>query len=89
MAEATAGEIFGEVAKSMGMKESGPAVGSMSQGCKMEVKGNILTITVDLTKNEGRSASGKTIVIASSHGNTPIVLPDGNKAWVGVNVYKK
>lgn len=61
----------------------------MAQGCHMEVNGNILTVKVDLTKDEGRSASGKTVVIASSHGNRMIALPSGRPAWVGVNVYKK
>lgn len=73
---------------SAGSETQGQAEGQ-TQGCNMVVKGNMLTITIDLTKNEGRSASGKTIVIASSHGNQKITLPDGNAAWVGVNCYKK
>jgi D-alanyl-D-alanine carboxypeptidase len=47
-------------------------------------KGNILTITVDLSKTGTPSASGKTMVIASTKGNHKI---EGD-IFVGVNVYK-
>ena len=53
---------------------------------EMEVKGNKLTITVDLSKDFGRSASGKTIIIASTEGN--ITVP-GTVATIGLNIYKK
>jgi len=53
----------------------------------MKVEGNILTITVDLSKNFGKSKSGKTISIASTEGNQPI--PGGKETIrVGVNVYE-
>ena len=50
------------------------------------VKGNTLTITVDLTEEFGPSSSGKTIIIASTEGNVP--LP-GRAEVVGLNVYRK
>ncbi len=54
---------------------------------EMKVDGNILTITVDLSKEFGPSSSGKTIIIASTEGNVAI---DGHeKAKVGLNVYRK
>jgi hypothetical protein len=55
---------------------------------KMSVDGNILTITVDLSQDNGPSSSGKTIMIGSSMGNKPVsrAFPD---VRVGVNVYKK
>ena len=54
---------------------------------EMKVEGNILTIKVDLTKDFGPSASGKTIIIASTEGNVAI---DGHEeAKIGMNVYKK
>ena len=53
---------------------------------EMSVDKNILTIKVDLSKEFGRSKSGKTIVIASTEGNQPV--PGSNDAKVGVNVYK-
>jgi len=53
----------------------------------MKTKGSILTIEVDLSKDFGPSASGKTTIIASSEGNQAI--PDGNGAVLGLNIYKK
>ncbi len=53
---------------------------------QMSVAGNILTITVDLTKEFGPSSSGKTILIASTEGNVPV--PDREEK-IGVNVYRK
>ena len=50
------------------------------------VKGDTLTITVDLSKAFGPSSSGKTIIIASTEGNFP--LP-GRSEVVGLNVYRK
>lgn len=49
--------------------------------------GKTLTLTIDITKSQGRSASGKTEIIATSAGNQPI---DGTKgAILGLNLYKK
>jgi len=53
--------------------------------CEMTVKGSKLIIEVDLSKDFGRSKSGKTIVIASTKGNQTIA--DG-KAVIGLNVYR-
>ena len=52
----------------------------------MSISGNILTITVDLTKEFGPSSSGKTIIIASTEGN--VSVPDREEK-VGLNVYRK
>ena len=54
---------------------------------KMSVKGKILTIEVDLSKDFGPSSSGKTTIIASSEGNQAI--DGGNGAVVGLNIYRK
>ena len=54
---------------------------------EMSIDGNILTIKVDLTKDFGPSASGKTIIIASSEGNQSI--PGKETVKIGLNVYKK
>jgi len=54
---------------------------------EMTVEGNILTIKVDLTKEFGPSASGKTIIIGTTEGN--ISIPGCEDAKVGLNVYKK
>jgi hypothetical protein len=53
----------------------------------MKVNGNKLIITVDLTKEFGRSSSGKSIIIASTEGN--IDVPGMEGAKIGLNVYKK
>jgi len=53
---------------------------------EMTVAGTILTIKVDLTKEFGPSASGKTIIIASTEGN--VSVPDRDEK-VGLNVYRK
>ena len=52
---------------------------------ELAVQGHKLLITVDLSKEFGRSASGKTVIIASTEGNVAI---EGG-AIVGLNVYKK
>ena len=53
---------------------------------QMAIEGNILTIRVDLSKEFGPSASGKTIIIASTEGN--VSVPDREEK-VGLNVYRK
>ncbi len=53
---------------------------------EMTVAGNILTIKVDLSKEFGPSASGKTTLIASTEGN--ITIPEREEK-VGLNVYRK
>ena len=53
---------------------------------EMSVLGNILTITVDLSKEFGPSSSGKTIIIASTEGN--VAIPNREEK-VGLNVYRK
>jgi hypothetical protein len=54
---------------------------------EMKVEDNILVIKVDLTKEFGPSASGKTIIIASTEGN--IAVEGHENAKIGLNVYKK
>ena len=54
---------------------------------EMKLEGDILTIKVDVTKEFGPSASGKTIIIASTEGN--ISIPERDEIKIGLNVYKK
>ena len=52
-----------------------------------EIKNNNLVSTIPM-QTPTPSASGKTLVVASSHGNTPTtVLIDGQPVVVGVNAY--
>jgi len=53
----------------------------------MKLEGDILTIKVDVTKEFGPSASGKTIIIATTEGNIPI--PEKEDVKIGLNIYKK
>lgn len=53
---------------------------------KTEIKKNILTITVDLSKDFGNSKSGKSQVIASSEGNQKIEGTEDIK--LGLNIYR-
>lgn len=53
----------------------------------MTVNGNILTIKVDLSQSFGRSASGKSIIIASTEGNQAV--PENADIKAGINIYKK
>ena len=54
---------------------------------ELSLEGNILTIKVDLSKEFGPSASGKTSIIASTEGN--VTIPGHEGAKVGLNVYHK
>jgi hypothetical protein len=53
---------------------------------QMNVEGNTLTIKVDLSKEFGPSASGKTIIVASTEGNVAV---SDREEKVGLNVYRK
>jgi hypothetical protein len=44
-------------------------------------------IKVDLTKDFGKSASGKSNIIATTEGNIPV--PGNEPVKIGLNVYKK
>lgn len=53
---------------------------------KMEVAGDKLTITVDLSKRFGKSGSGKNVIVASTEGNQSV----GETEYkIGLNVYVK
>lgn len=57
---------------------------------KAERKGDNLIITLPINEKPVASQSGKTLVVASSHGNqaTGIVI-DGKAVVIGVNAYIK
>ncbi len=54
---------------------------------EMSVDGDILTVKVDISKRFGPSASGKTVIIASTGGN--VGIPDNNDIKIGLNIYTK
>lgn len=53
---------------------------------KTTVKGNTMTIEIDLSKTFGPSKSGKTIIVASTEGNQKV---EGSDVVIGINAYKK
>ena len=59
---------------------------------EMNVQDGILTLKIDTTKDIGPSASGKTIMIASSGGNKKINVCDetsgDNFIMLGLNLYR-
>lgn len=59
---------------------------STMKNVELEVKDDVLTITVDLSKEQGPSKSGKTIVIATTEGNQTV--PGHADQRIGLNVYK-
>ena len=55
----------------------------------VEIKGKQIIITVDM-QTPAPSASGKTLVVASSHGNQPTTATiDGKPVVIGFNAYIK
>lgn len=50
-----------------------------------EIKGDILFIGIDMTKRNGKSKSGKTTIVGSTHGS--VKLPNG--VVFSVNAYTK
>ena len=54
---------------------------------EMKIEGNTLIIKVDLSKTGGPSASGKSIIIASTKGNQPLPEPHSD-VKIGLNVFR-
>lgn len=59
----------------------------VGENVEYEIVKDTLTIKVNLAHRGGRSASGKTVSIASTKGN--IALPHSSGAVCGLNVYCK
>lgn len=49
--------------------------------------GNIVTLTIDLSKSYGPSSSGKTTIIASTEGN--VAVPGNPDMKLGLNVFQR
>lgn len=55
---------------------------------KTSVKDHVLTLTINLTENQGKSKSGKSTIAASSRG--ALLVNDGEDVFhINLNVYKK
>lgn len=59
----------------------------MTDNITMSTNSNKLTIEIDLTRDYGPSSSGKTTIIASTHGAAKVPGHDGIS--IGLNVYRK
>ena len=72
-----------------GAGKSTPAEGVSVIGKNIEatVSGNILTLRIDLSERHGDSASGKTVIVATSGGNQAV--PGGGGVVLGLNAYVK
>jgi hypothetical protein len=57
------------------------------KNCEMKLEGNILTIEIDLSKEFGKSSSGKNIIVATTEGN--VSVPENEGIKIGLNVYKR
>jgi hypothetical protein len=53
---------------------------------EIKVDGQKLIITVDLSKEFGKSSSGKTTIIATTAGN--VSVPGHDEIRIGLNCYK-
>lgn len=53
----------------------------------LQIVNGQLVLKVDLSKDFGKSASGKTTVIASSRGN--VEIPGQPGVFIGLNIYRK
>ena len=53
-----------------------------------KLDGTMLTIVMDLSARHGASSSGKTELVASTHGNR-VFECGGKRVYVGVNAYAK
>ena len=58
----------------------------MFRNIKAEVKGQTLHLEIDLSKRLGPSASGKTVIVATTSGNKQI---EGSDVILGLNAYVK
>ena len=56
------------------------------QNVKFQVEGDQLVIVVDLSQQVGESASGKSVIIATTGGN--VVVPGCEELKIGLNVYR-
>jgi hypothetical protein len=56
------------------------------ENIEFEVQGDLLVITVDLSQELRTSASGKSVIIATTGGN--VGVPGCEEVKVGLNVYR-
>lgn len=52
---------------------------------KMEMKGKILHIEIDISKRGKTSGSGKSVIVATTGGN--VAVPGSDELKIGINCY--
>ena len=58
---------------------------TLSDNLLYSLDGTVLTVRVDLARTLYQSATGKSFIIASSHGNQP--LPGMEDVKIGINIF--
>jgi len=61
---------------------------TLGKNVQYSITGNKLTIEIDLSKEHGASASGKTITVATTSGNKNIGGPGPQPTFIGLNAYR-
>jgi hypothetical protein len=61
----------------------------MATNVEMSVKDKTLILKVDLTQEHGRSTTGKTIVVGTTHGFKTVSNGNGEDVMVSLNVNKR
>lgn len=56
------------------------------ENIEFEVQGDQLVIVIDLSQELGQSASGKSVIIATTGGN--VSVPGHEEVKIGLNVYR-
>lgn len=60
---------------------------TIGKNIEATVKDGILTLRIDLKKTQGKSASGKSTIVATTAGNQEVEGADG--LLLGLNAYRK
>ena len=57
------------------------------QNVNLKRQGDKLIVEIDLAKDFGPSASGKTLIVASTRGNPPV--PGSTDTFIGINCFRR
>jgi len=57
------------------------------QNVQFQREGDLLIVKIDLSKAFGPSASGKTVIVASTRGNPPV--PGSPDCFIGINCFRR
>ena len=61
---------------------------SIGTNVMAELSGTVLVLRIDLAERQGKSKSGKSMIIATTSGNYKLAGPGGDVV-VGLNIYTK